>query len=111
MEAYDADVLRLLPDSHRDTTSFAIEPVPAIADSVARLRWSFFSRWSRLSGDSIGVVWTDGYHGFSFRLSGRDTLRGTVLRLTDVVLVDSTGRRVNTPEPRPTRAWRIACQQ
>jgi hypothetical protein len=109
MTSYSTDSLRLLPEAHWSRSGWTVEPIPVIADSLTRLRYGRFGHWS-VSGDSVQVTWTSGFHGFSFRLSGRDTLSGTVLELTDAIMLDNNGRRINEPQPRPVKAWRIACR-
>lgn len=108
MTEFSSDTLRLLSEAHRSRAGWVVEPVPAIKDSLTRLRYGRFSRWS-FAGDSIQVTWTSGLHGFSFRLGGRDTLTGTVLEVTDVVMLDSNGRRLPGPRPQPAGARRIVC--
>ena len=106
LTAYTMDTLRLLPQAHEFGSGWAVALVSPIADSVARLTYRP-SGWS-LAGDSVLVWWTTGFHGVAFRLAGRDTLVGTSQVLSDKVTLDSSGP-VLSPQPRPVKAWRIAC--
>jgi hypothetical protein len=67
------------------------------------------SYWRALGGNSVEILWTTMLVGSHFRLSGVDTLRGTVRDFSDVVIVDSSGRERPGPPARRIRAIKTTC--
>lgn len=66
--------------------------------------------WRPLAGDSVEVSWFSGFHGPLFHLAIRgDTLRGTVIHRTDILIRDSVTGKPVQPAPVAAVGWRVPC--
>jgi hypothetical protein len=111
---YTADstaVMRLFPGRdtlHADTLTHGgglrVMPIPFGADTATRRRWHNLSSWQLTPSGDINISWFSGFFGplFRFKATG-DTLRGTVLHRTDVIVAGQS------PVPVSASAVRTLC--
>jgi hypothetical protein len=86
---------------------YVMEPVGVLRPPMTARRYD--GHWTPLDGDSVDIVWTNGFAGPHIRAAVReDALDGLVQMTSDVIRKDSIGRIIQLPWA-PVSARRVAC--